>query len=217
MADTSDNCSSLGRGVLPGQVAQFCQADLDTFLPGRPRGSACGDTIGTWPTEPTPTSSVKASSRSSRGRSLQGLVNAYFNPNRGFARATFDGLDADSLLTHNPRDCFTVDDIVATSLLDVPSSFFSLLGQPRSAPFELPKVEGRWGGPCPGSLWEADERTLAAATTLWRVLRDIDAVGRTRASKLMARKRPQLIPIVDSVIAGALHSGDVTAVHWRIF
>ena len=136
------------------------------------------------------------------------LVGAYFDPHRGFARATFDGLDSDSLLSHNPRDSFTVDDIVATSLLDVrfgPTAVRALLSSP--------KVEEALAAvPDQVPLWEADERTLGAATTLWRVLRRIDGVGRTRASKLMARKRPHLIPIVDSVIADALHLGDQT---WR--
>lgn len=45
----------------------------------------------------------------------------------------------------------------------------------------------------------------SAATHLWDVLRGRDTgrwgVGRTKASKIMARKRPHLIPIYDSVVA----------------
>ncbi|MFJ5861806.1 DUF6308 family protein [Pseudarthrobacter sp. NPDC092439] len=44
----------------------------------------------------------------------------------------------------------------------------------------------------------------SAATELWHVLRGRDTgrwgVGETRASKIMARKRPRLIPIYDSVV-----------------
>ena len=61
-------------------------------------------------------------------------------------------------------------------------------------------------------IWEASEDDLGVANDLWSLVRAIDGVGRTRASKLLARKRPQLVPIVDSVIAGALHLGDET---WR--
>jgi hypothetical protein len=40
----------------------------------------------------------------------------------------------------------------------------------------------------------------ASALTLWRLLRNHFGVGQTTASKLMARKRPGLIPIYDSVV-----------------
>ncbi|MDQ0770281.1 hypothetical protein QF031_003030 [Pseudarthrobacter defluvii] len=46
--------------------------------------------------------------------------------------------------------------------------------------------------------WLGDE---SAAFRLWRLLRQLDGVGPTTASKLMARKRPGLIPIYDSVVA----------------
>ncbi|ALO67937.1 hypothetical protein AS189_17410 [Arthrobacter alpinus] len=46
--------------------------------------------------------------------------------------------------------------------------------------------------------------TDSAAVQLWRLLRQSDAewwgIGQTRASKIMARKRPRLIPIYDSVV-----------------
>lgn len=45
----------------------------------------------------------------------------------------------------------------------------------------------------------------SAAQELWHVLRGRDTgrwgVGRTKASKIMARKRPHLVPIYDSVVA----------------
>ncbi|MDQ0826939.1 hypothetical protein QFZ60_003112 [Arthrobacter sp. B2I5] len=41
----------------------------------------------------------------------------------------------------------------------------------------------------------------SAAFRLWSLLRRQDGVGPTTASKLMARKRPGLIPIYDSVVA----------------
>jgi hypothetical protein len=56
-------------------------------------------------------------------------------------------------------------------------------------------------------LWEATDEQLAPAYELYRALRSggvLAGVGRTTASKLMARKRPRPIPIVDSAVRGAL-------------
>lgn len=133
-------------------------------------------------------------------------MGAYFDPGRGFAGDMFDGLDAGGLLARNPTDRFTVDDIAATSLLDVgfgPTAVRALLGSDR-----IQEALAAVPDQCP--LWEATPQDFEAGTRLWRMVRGIDGVGRTRASKLLARKRPHLVPIVDSVIANALHLGDDT-------
>lgn len=140
------------------------------------------------------------------GHFAQGLVAAYFDPVHGFAGALFDGLDSDKLLADNPRDRFTTDDIAAASLLDVrfgPTAVRALLTSEaiRTALTTVPQDV---------PLWEASAQDFAAATELWRLVRAISGVGRTRASKLLARKRPQLVPIVDSVIAKALCLRDET-------
>ena len=44
------------------------------------------------------------------------------------------------------------------------------------------------------------KRSFGAAWALWRALMALPDVGPTTASKLMARKRPRLIPIFDAVI-----------------
>ncbi|UIJ35314.1 DUF6308 family protein [Allobranchiibius sp. GilTou73] len=129
------------------------------------------------------------------------LVAAYFDPDRGFAGDLFDGLDSEGLLADNPSDRFTVDDIAAASLLDVrfgPQAVRSLL-RCDSIHEALSAVSAS------ARLWDATPAELAQADNLWGLLRAIPSVGRTRATKLMARKRPHLIPIVDSVIAKALH------------
>jgi hypothetical protein len=46
------------------------------------------------------------------------------------------------------------------------------------------------------------------ATLLYRAVRELPKVGRTKASKLLARKRPALIPIWDTVIGGVTQAGD---------
>jgi hypothetical protein len=56
----------------------------------------------------------------------------------------------------------------------------------------------------------------SAASKLWRVLRrGNDGMGRTRTSKLMAAKRPRLIPIWDSFVEQA--TGLDTSDYWRQF
>lgn len=58
--------------------------------------------------------------------------------------------------------------------------------------------------------------TGSAASKLWRVLRrGNDGMGRTRTSKLMAAKRPRLIPIWDSFVEKA--TGLDTSDYWRQF
>lgn len=142
------------------------------------------------------------------GQYARPLVAAYFDPSHGFAGALFDGLDSDGLLAHNPTDSFSVDDIAAASLLDVrygPRAVRALLSSDviqsalTAVPDDLP-------------LWQATQEDLDATHELWILIRGIKGVGRTRASKLLARKRPQLVPIVDSVIADALQLHDQT---WR--
>jgi hypothetical protein len=52
-------------------------------------------------------------------------------------------------------------------------------------------------------LADAEERHIAEdspAWNLWRSLREVDGIGTIGAGKLLARKRPQLLPVYDSVI-----------------
>lgn len=136
------------------------------------------------------------------------LVAAYFDPERGFAGDIFDGLDPHGLLANNPAGRFTSDDIAAASLLDVrfgPTAVRRLLGSSdiEAALTDVPEHL---------ALWAIGEDDFRAASHLWSLLREVPGVGRTRASKLLARKRPEMVPVVDSVIAGALQLGADT---WR--
>jgi hypothetical protein len=138
----------------------------------------------------------------SRPHSRQ-LVAAYFDPERGFAGDMFDGLHPHGLLANNPSARFTGDDIAAASLLDVrfgPTAVRRLLGSSDIAA-ALSDVPERI------ALWAVGDEDFRAASRLWSLVREVPGVGRTRASKLLARKRPELVPIVDSVIARALHLG----------
>lgn len=61
-------------------------------------------------------------------------------------------------------------------------------------------------------LWDAPD--LASATELWRLLDGLPYVGATKASKLMARKRPRLIPVYDSIVGSTIATADR---YWDVF
>ena len=104
---------------------------------------------------------------------------------------------------------FTSDDVVAVSFLSVvvpPEAAIRLL-QTESADFSALLEEL---GP---------DRDLVSESTGWaddwvgwrllQKLRDLPGVGPTTASKLLARKRPRLRPIYDSVVAEVIGSENV--------
>jgi hypothetical protein len=140
------------------------------------------------------------------------LVGAYYDPNRPFAGELFDEYG------NNPRNQFTADDIVAASLLDVrfgPRAVRRLLVDRTATKPDFPKSADQLLAEIPDDedLWEGkvDLSRQSPAWQLWMLLDDIPGIGGTRASKLMARKRPRLFPIVDSVIKQHLKLGNMNA------
>lgn len=135
------------------------------------------------------------------------LVAAFYEPSNRFAGATFDHL------APNPRDDFAASDVLAASLLDVPfrpRAVRSLLGDnTRGHCALLGAVRDDV------DLWDASDDDLAPAYDLWAWVRTLDGVGPTRASKLMARKRPRLIPVVDRVVREHVPLGDDSWVSFR--
>jgi hypothetical protein len=129
-----------------------------------------------------------------------------YGPNSAVG-AVFD--DWDSTGTRAPDlDRFTADDLVAVTFLsvDVPATaarqllrdrvdeFHTLLvalGPDRDLADEADPLHDDWPG------WK-----------LMNALRSLPQIGTTTASKLLARKRPRLRPIWDSVVAGVTHSRD---------
>jgi hypothetical protein len=130
---------------------------------------------------------------------LQEAVGRYYAQDSVFAGNTFDTLG------NNPTENkITSDDLLAVSLLDVswtPVAVRALLVE-RADEFNelLGKVDGSV------KLWDAQGgRKLAdAVDPLWKLLMELPGVGPTITSKLLARKRPELIPITDSVIVSAV-------------
>lgn len=117
------------------------------------------------------------------------LLAAFFDP-----QAPFDGGMFDTL-PDNPRDAFSTGDLLAQTMLDVthkPLAVRALLKPRFSA--HLAEV------PDDLDLWDATDDDLAPAYKLWAEVMALPGVGPTMASKLLARKRPRLIPIIDTVV-----------------
>jgi Family of unknown function (DUF6308) len=127
------------------------------------------------------------------------LLVAFYTTGGPFAGSTFDDLP------DNPRNEFSASDLLAASLLDVrfePRAVRALL-QARSGAL----AEYLADIPDDVDLWDATKSDLRPAYALWAEVEKFPGVGDTKTSKLLARKRPRLIPIVDSVIRKALPLG----------
>lgn len=157
--------------------------------------------------------SVRVGIREVLDDSAYRLVGAYYAAEPVPYGATKDVLFAGRYfdeLPGNEPGAFSAGDLAAASLLDVrfgPHAVLRLLqrGDCNKLLAEIPPDV---------PLWEAPDELLGPdgpAWALWDELRAIPGVGRTRASKLLARKRPQLMPILDKVIVRALNLEDVDA------
>jgi hypothetical protein len=135
------------------------------------------------------------------------LVSLYFEPERGFAGSMFDQL------LPSEAHAITAGDLLAVSLLDVRFSPlavrhllkeippvdqldaagppFAVLLDPERVPTDVP-------------LWDANDHDLDAVADVFGHLDGLYGVGPVKASKLLARKRPLLVPIVDRVITSQL-------------
>lgn len=125
---------------------------------------------------------------------------------------TYSGRGFDEIAMEGPGDRFTAADLYACALLSAkidPQTGVKLLGEEaakctrllRAIPIDLSIRDGR------------SAKALASdgsASELYGHLRSMKSIGPTRASKLMAVKRPGLIPIRDSFVEGALDARKVT-------
>lgn len=106
-------------------------------------------------------------------------------------------------------DHFSADDLVAVSMLGVtihPTAALRVLEDPAGEFTALLREI-----PTGTDLWEAPAALVAegsAADTLWRQLKDIDEIGSVISGKLLARKRPRLIPIYDRIVRAAVGAPD---------
>lgn len=132
------------------------------------------------------------------------LLAAYYQPlsgkSGGFTGGQFDAFDPSGTRAAS-TNTITVDDLVAVSLLSVPipgrAAMQMLTLQRRRFETLLEDIGPDRDLATETSVAEPDFRP---AWDLWRALGALPGIGPTRVSKLMARKRPRLIPIFDSVI-----------------
>ncbi len=105
-------------------------------------------------------------------------------------------------LGRNPPGEIIPDDLLAVSLLDItwrPQVLRALLGAHRQQFSDmLARV------PADTDLWDASDDDLQHIDRLWDALTAIDGIGAASASKLLARKRPRLCPISDSIVIKAV-------------
>lgn len=139
------------------------------------------------------------------------LLTRYFGPIVGdpgsYTGAAWDEWDPSGRREQDVNE-FTADDCVAVTLLSVNlsgSAAHRLLVRDR-ARYNALLVEV---GPNRDLVEVAQPITDDwPASVLYRAVRELPKVGRTKTSKLLARKRPALIPIWDSVIGGVTQAGD---------
>lgn len=126
------------------------------------------------------------------------LLSRYYKPG-AYSGARFDTWDSTGTRAEDANR-FTADDILAVQFLSVsvpPNAVHALLSS-RAEHFSLLLTSL---GPDRDLVDEA--QSLTDDWVGWDVmngLRDLEGVGQTTASKLLARKRPRLRPIWDSVV-----------------
>jgi len=147
------------------------------------------------------------------------LLEDYFSPPDGRG-SDFKG----AYFTHIGREWsepkyynrITASDIVAVSCLNAeipPAASIALLGVDTDPISDLLAQI-----PVDLDLWNATDDQIgaqSAAWKLWRTLRQYPGVEQTAASKLMARKRPRLIPIYSAVVGKELGLRD-SGGHWQL-
>jgi hypothetical protein len=131
-------------------------------------------------------------------------VRTYFDPDSGFSGSEFDTLaGGGDAIAH--RCMFTAMDLVAVTLLEVvvpgDSALDLLVRQPSEYNALLSEI------PTDIDLWEAADDVVgpdSAAARLWVRLMSFPDMGWVTTSKLLARKRPRLLPVYDTVVKAAL-------------
>jgi hypothetical protein len=146
-----------------------------------------------------------------------GLLQRYYaTTSTGAPAYSGSQFEAIAALSADPYSIGPADFIAAAMLsVDIPAqAAIRLLGRDADEIRDMLKQI-----PVDRDIIDVDSHELisgSAASKLWRVLRrGNDGMGRTRTSKLIAAKRPRLIPIWDSFVEKA--TGLDTSDYWRQF
>lgn len=149
---------------------------------------------------------LQAAHRDDAVRLLRGYYAGLIGTGMGFEGGWWDGFDPSGTRQSSP-DTFTADDLLSASLLSAPihpTALLAILNQAQTLSAAIRKLgdDRDLAG-----LTNNEVRTLEMTSNIWQELRSIPFIGPTRASKLIARKRPRLIPVYDSVIGSAVYRG----------
>lgn len=150
------------------------------------------------------TFALPISLRPESSRRAVAVLSAYYSPlsgdRVGFTGGQFDTFDPSGTRSAS-ANVFTCDDLVAVTLLSVEvpgrAAVDLLVSQRQRFEVLLEDVGPDRDLALEPSVAMDDFRP---AWHLWRALSELPGLGPTTVSKLMARKRPRLIPIYDSVI-----------------
>jgi hypothetical protein len=122
-------------------------------------------------------------------------VARYFDPSGPYAADTFNTMGV------NEPDAIGADDLLAVHLLDIdidPRTVRAILDDEALRGFIAEKL-GSISSDI--AIWhKGAERCHDVAEELWKELTDVPGVGAIIAGKILARKRPRLIPIYDKRI-----------------
>lgn len=127
----------------------------------------------------------------------------------GFEGGHWDGFDPSGTREASP-DEFTADDLLSASLLSAdipPAAMVKILWNDCVRKSLSKALHALDEDRDLADLTDAEVRELERTSTIWPELRSIGGLGPTRTSKLIARKRPRLIPIYDSVVGQAVYGG----------
>lgn len=164
-------------------------------------------------TDPLPTDSLPTGERPVRFSPSGALVTYFHGTPRQFSGSLFDSIGGGGDRS-DIENQITREDVLAVAAVSapVPSGVASLLlAQPASGRLAT------WLSQLPTDidLWDAQDDTLAIATKAWDEIRTLHGAGTTStanggfaATKLLARKRPRLIPPYDEKVRGVVYLVD---------
>ncbi|GAC1601876.1 MAG: hypothetical protein NVS3B6_12340 [Pseudarthrobacter sp.] len=125
----------------------------------------------------------------------------------GFSGGRWDTFDPSGMRSAS-ANTFTADDLVACSLLSAPIGGGAAVGLLQGRRREFGVLLEHIGPDRDFITLDTTEGPdFAPVRELYAALRSLPQVGQTRATKLLARKRPRLVPIIDQVILAAVFNG----------
>ncbi|NMM25168.1 MAG: hypothetical protein HHJ11_17125 [Phycicoccus sp.] len=163
-----------------------------------------------WTPESLPPNPLPAGERRARFSPSGALVTYFHGTPRQFSGSLFDSIGGGGDRS-DVENQITREDVFAVAAVNapVPAAVASLLlNEPASG--RLATLLRQL--PTDIDLWDAEDETLAIATKAWDEIRTIHEAGTTfgadggfAANKLLARKRPRLIPLYDEKVRAVVY------------